>query len=267
MSKNFEDIYEIDNYLTDIKKGDVIYVISDLSELATIFAREKNKFSMCRFVESLQNMIGKDGTLLFPTFNWNFREGKPYDYLLSKSQMGVLSQYVLGRSDFVRTLHPIHSFAVWGKYRKELTEMNPKNSFGKGTIFEFMYKKKAKALVIGLNSMEGMTFIHHMEKMVGVPYREEISYTGEYIDAKRNSLQKTYTMYTLKRDYEPEKINRFKNFSNITEQLNVSKNIKIEGASFSIVDIDALYSLLKIEFTLNDSRNLYHYKKLRDEEL
>lgn len=262
---NIEDIYNMSKYLKNIHQGDILYVISDISRLILSFAREKKRFSMETFVDNLQKLVGREGTLIFPTFNWSFRNGVPYDYVESKSQMGVLSQYVLEREDFTRTLHPIHSFAVWGKYQKYLTQIDPSNSFGENTVFDFMYKKKAKALAIDINSMEGMTFIHHVEKMVGVPFRYDKKYVGEYIDAHRNKKIKQYTMYALNGKYAAQKINRFRDFSKLTDAFGITKNIEIGNNVFSIVDLYYLYELLKIEILSNDLKNLYKYEHYDEE--
>ena len=40
-----------------------------------------------------------------------------------------------------------------------------------------------------------MTFHHHVEEMMSVPYRYMKNFTGDYIDLDGNKLEKTYSIY------------------------------------------------------------------------
>ena len=66
-------------------------------------------FNLDDFINSLIKTIGKSGTLIFYSFNWNFFEGKVFDYNKSKSFSGSLSNAALKRKDFLIFLKLINT--------------------------------------------------------------------------------------------------------------------------------------------------------------
>ena len=55
------------------------------------------------FIDLLIKTIGKNGTLIFYSFNWNFFEGKIFDYKQTKSFSGAFSNAALKRKEFKRS--------------------------------------------------------------------------------------------------------------------------------------------------------------------
>lgn len=106
---------EIAGELSRIQKGDVVYVVSDILELAKNARENGERFDRDVFLDSLKEAVGENGTLLIPTFNWDFCRGIPFDYVKTPGKTGALGNAALKRSDFKRTRHPIYSFAVWEK--------------------------------------------------------------------------------------------------------------------------------------------------------
>ena len=63
-----------------IKKGDKLLVSSNIVKII-INAKKKNIiFNPNSIIDVLKNKVGKNGTLLFPTFNWDFCKGVIFDY-------------------------------------------------------------------------------------------------------------------------------------------------------------------------------------------
>lgn len=54
------------------------------------------------------------GTLLFPSFNFEFTESVPFDIKTTPSHMGALTEAARMHSQAIRTGHPIYSFAAIG---------------------------------------------------------------------------------------------------------------------------------------------------------
>lgn len=63
---------QIDN----INQGDLVYVISDVLELAKIARNNGEKFNASNFLSTLMHKVGEEGTVVVPTFNWDFAKGK-----------------------------------------------------------------------------------------------------------------------------------------------------------------------------------------------
>ena len=120
-----------------------------------------------------------------------------------------------------------------------------------------MYQKDAKALVIGLDAMDGLTFMHHVEQMVGVPYRFEKTFTADYIDKAGITEKKSYTMYV--RDLDMDAKENTKHFSQILEDLNVSHTQIFNQVPFRTVTLRDVFEIEKIDIIRNDCRNIYIY--------
>lgn len=248
--------------IDEIRKGDIVYVVSDVLALSIQCRERGERFDIQKFIDSILDKVGEEGTVLFPTFNWDFCKGKTFDYKKTVSKTGALGNAALKRQDIKRSKHPIYSFAVWGKYQEKLTSMDPADAFGPGTIFEFLHKNHAKALVVGLTTMEGLTFCHYVEQIVGVPYRYLKNFTADYVDAEGNCSAKTYSMYVRDLDMDPRHINGFLPLGKILEQLGVSKNYEFGGIPFHVVNLEAMFEVEKIDILCNDSRNMYVYNHL-----
>ena len=137
-------------YDTLIKKmqiyaGDAVYLASDLIRIIIYLKTKKKAFVPNDLVNSILKVIGKDGTLIIPSFNWDFCKGKPYDIINSRAQTGALANYILkNRADFSRTTHPIYSFLVYGRYKELLLSYNNTCGFDIDSPFNFFFEKKYK---------------------------------------------------------------------------------------------------------------------------
>ena len=268
MSNSLEtqDFVEYTEWLENqhwIKEGDCVYVVSDILDLAKAYLKRGQKLDLDKLTECLQKLVGETGTLLLPTFNWDFCKGVDFDYYKTPGRTGALPKAALKRKDFARTAHPIYSFAVWGKYKDELLQNNSIDSFGPGTIFEQMYNWNAKILVIGLTPLQSVTYVHHVEQMTGVPYRYHKEFTAGYTDADGVYEQRTYRMYVRDLDMDPQYANAFQAMSDIMQNQGLVKTGYYDGVPshlMMITDVDAVVSKDIIE---NDARSLYTYKHIK----
>lgn len=245
-----------------IKEGDIVYVISDILELTKKEREHKERFDRDAFIDTLKEMVGPKGTLLFPTFNWDFCKGVPFDYYKTPSKTGALTTAALKREDFKRTHHPLYSFAVWGKDAEKLVNLKNANSFGEGSVFDYMYQNKAKALVIGLHVLDGMTYVHHVEEMVGVPFRFTKYFTAPYTNEAGETYEYTASMYVRDLEMNALEIEQFKPLSDILEEEGVSKTWDYEGVPFHVIDLRTLDGYVRYDIKENDSRNLYEYNHI-----
>lgn len=244
--------------LKRIQNGDTIYLVSDILELVKKAKLNGEMFDRGAFLDSIMDVLGEEGTLMIPTFNWGFCRGVAFDYNHTRGTTGALGIYALTDDQYTRTKHPIYSFAVRGKHAKRLFALDPPNSFGKGSIFDFMHKSNAKALVIGLPPMRGLTFLHHAEQVVGVPFRYEKEFTADYIDKEGNTSKKTYSMYV--RDLEMDAVEHTAPFDDILIKLGVCQTEVINGIPFHVIELKEVMELLRMDITYNDCRNIYSYK-------
>ena len=64
----------------DIEQGDKILVNSSIVKLMIELKKNSKKFDANLVIDSLINKIGPSGTLMFPTFNWDYCKGEDFDY-------------------------------------------------------------------------------------------------------------------------------------------------------------------------------------------
>ena len=243
-----------------LEKGDCVYVVSDMLDLAKVYREQGERLEMDAMIDDLQGLVGKEGTLLFPTFNWDFCKGIGFDYYKTPVKTGALSKAALKRQDFDRTAHPLYSFAVWGAYKEELMSDRSVDAFGPGTIFERMNLWNAKVLAIGLSPLEGVTYVHHVEQMVGVPYRYHKNFTADYTDADGVCESRTYRMYVRDLDIDPREIDGFAPLAAKMQQEGTVLT-KYYGTVpchlMRIVDVDAA---ARRDILENDARNMYEFR-------
>ncbi len=172
---------------------------SDIVGLMYVCRDNKEQFNPNIFIDSIIEKIGEKGTLLFPTYNWDYCEGKSFDYLNTISKTGSLSNVALKRKDFIRTKHPIYSHAVWGFDSKYLYSLNNKSAFGPDSVFAYLHNNKAKQLFIGVKESfwygNAYSSIHYIEEKVEVDYRYIKFFSAPYINETGIKKDSTYSMY------------------------------------------------------------------------
>ncbi len=193
-----------------IGTGDMVYVASDVT-LLLVEARKKYQVKTAsqrdtflnEFVDTLQNVVGIDGTLLFPVFTWSFCRGKGFDIKTTQGEVGAFNNWVLNnRADFSRTHHPIYSFMVWGGGVEDLRALNNVDAFGIDSPFAYFHQHGAKMLLLNVPLQRGFTFMHYVEEATMVPYRYMKNFRGMYKDDYGCESERSYTMYVRDLDIE-----------------------------------------------------------------
>jgi aminoglycoside 3-N-acetyltransferase len=125
-------------------KDDVVLVHADATPAMYLGGYEWWK-DACELLKScLLNVLGDSGTLIVPTFNWDFCNGNPYSHSKTISRCGMFSNNILFDPRSIRSFHPIYSFAGIGLSMKSLAQNVSKSSFGEGSIFERLHRINAK---------------------------------------------------------------------------------------------------------------------------
>lgn len=146
-------------------------------------------------IDALSEAVGKDGTLVMPTFNFDFGKGVPYDRKNTPSKMGAIGELTRINPHATRIHHPMYSFAVLGKLAPELSLLKNVSAYGTDSLFGELYRRRGKILILGLSYNNSMTFFHHVEEMTGCNYRYMKSFTGDIIYEDGTTKKETYTMF------------------------------------------------------------------------
>ena len=240
-----------------LNEGDVVFISSDVTDLFATCLKNGEKFDFNVFIDEILKVVGETGTVIFPTYNWDFCHNVAFNYKKTRSKTGCLGDIALKRDDFKRTRHPIYSFAVAGKDQDLLCNMNNKTSFGADSPFAYFEKVRAKNVIIDVPYNSCYTFIHYVEQKVGTAYRYEKTFTSEYIDEDGNSTIKSYSMYV--RDLDMKVVNDMTEMGVIFEENGISKKLVINGIDFWVVDMASTVPLIENDIRNNRSRKLCKY--------
>ncbi|MEE2000425.1 AAC(3) family N-acetyltransferase [Alkalimonas sp. MEB108] len=154
-----------------VAQGDTIFLHSSLKSLGYVTG------GPAAVIAALQNAVGIQGNILLPAYylpggtieNTCKLSDYCFDLRIHGTNMGRLPETFLATKGVMRSLHPTHSVAAWGKDAKFLTEAHHKATsvFGKGSPWQrFSALPKAKVLGLGI-SMGPVTFYHLLEDTLG----------------------------------------------------------------------------------------------------
>ena len=171
-----------------VQRGETIKVYSRLFSLGVPSGVESVAQIPDLYLRAIQEVIGKEGPLVVPTYTTSFgRFGKPFVLESSPSEMGKFSEYVRTRPGVLRSLHPIHSMAALGPKAAALTADHPRWNVGHDTLWERLRKEKARIVTVGLPPRQCMSVVHHIESLACAPYvyhkilRGEVMAGGERV--------------------------------------------------------------------------------------
>ena len=86
--------------------------------------------------------------------------------------MGVFAEHVRQREGARRSWCPLHSHAAEGPVAARLPRALASASFGPGSDFELFRAAGFRLLTLGCPFLKGASYVHHVEAVAGVPYRE-----------------------------------------------------------------------------------------------
>lgn len=246
-----------------LKEGDRIWLSSELIKYVLKFKKKSLSFDGSKLIDAFQKAIGKNGTLLIPTFSFEFSNNGFYDIKNTKGTTGALGNIALQRDDFQRTKHPMHSFAVWGKDRELLTSLNNRHAFGVDSPFGYCIGKHVKQVILGTDYVHAMTFVHYAEASCNVPYRFAKSFTGTYVDENGKEEVRTYDYAARKLEIRPEET--FNKMGEILEREGTSKMIIIDGITNYVIDLAKSYPLICRDIIENQCGSIYDFNIPRKE--
>ena len=174
--KNLNQKLEILFNNLKIKKNDNIVIHSNFAGLLQFEKKPEKAFNI--FYKKLVSKIGKKGSIVIPTYNYQFTKLKYFNYFKSPSEVGVLSNYFLKKFPNRRTVNPIFSHLLLGKSLKHLIKKIDYEIFGKKSIFSFFEKKNFKIFCFCC-SPSNITYLHYLEKKNNVQYRFDKTFDGK----------------------------------------------------------------------------------------
>ncbi len=247
----FEKLVEGFRHL-GVKEGDTLLVHSSYKSFGEVDGGPQT------VMRALEAALGVEGTLVMPTFNFDFNKGVPWDVRTTSSRMGVLTELVRKDPRAKRVFHPFYSFAILGKHAGMLGSLRYKSAYERNSVFGKLRDLDGKIMVIGLSYTNSMTFFHHIEQMEGVDYRFLKQFTGEVTDWDGTTKVDTFEM--LVRDIDQGVITEVDPMGALMEKAGVIKSAKIGEADVKLMKANEVYEFTAREMK-RDPHLLYYIKK------
>ena len=178
-----------------LNKNDVVMLHSNIGPLFKFLKKQKYNFEVKDIAECIMEYFSSNGTLIIPTFNFEFCKGKSFSLKNTPSKMGVLSEEIRNLNKFNRTSHPVYSFVVIGNFQKNFIQIDNFEAFSKESPFGLMLGIGTKIVAWNLPDQNSMTFYHFIERENGVDYRFDKIFNGKYVDKKKEIKKKKYSVF------------------------------------------------------------------------
>ncbi len=177
MKYNYRDIKNTYKEI-GISKGMTVSLKTDLRFLGPYDSNSQNDLLEAHF-NAISDLIDLSvGTIVVSTATFSLcNTDNVFDILNTPSEMGSLTEYVRTRPGSVRSFHPFTSYAAIGKNANYICENTGRHSVGPNSPKARLLELDAQYLSIGLPPSRVTMVIHHIEKLMGVPYR----YVKEFI--------------------------------------------------------------------------------------
>ena len=177
-----------------LREGDTFLLHANIRRLLFEFKKKKIALDINIIIDSFLNVIGKNGTLLMPLFNFDFTTEKFFSLNKTISKMGSLSENFRINYNVLRTRHPVYSFGVLGKNVKKF-DINNFSAYGEDSPFDILRKLNGKIGVLDISEENSMTFYHHIEEMNNVNWRYHKIFKGIYEEIDGKISEKKYSIF------------------------------------------------------------------------
>jgi aminoglycoside 3-N-acetyltransferase len=172
--------YDIKNAYEKIgmSKGMTVLIKTDLRFLGPYESNSQNDLLAAHFNVLVDLVDLSVGTIVVSTASFSLcNTDNVFDILNTPSEMGSLTEYVRTRPGSVRSFHPFASYAAIGKNANYICENTGRINTGPNSPQARLLELDAQYLCVGVSPSRSSSVIHHIEQLMGVPYR----YTKEFI--------------------------------------------------------------------------------------
>ena len=205
--------------------GDTVLVHASMKALKTVRSPEE-------IIEDIQQVLGEEGTLLFPALTYDNvnREQPVFDSQATEPCVGLLARTFWKMPDVERSVHPTHSVCARGRLAHTLTVGHAMDDTAVGPHSPFMLLPVygGKLLFIG-DVLHACTMMHGVEDLVMPPYIRRMKATFTVNGQERD--------YTVNDDYGWG--SEFQRIGDLLEEPDIRRGPLGEGPA-TLIDARAL---------------------------
>lgn len=134
--------------------------------------------------------------LLIPTFTYSFCNHEDYNVKTSPTSMGAFNEHLRKQDGRYRTMDPLLSISVPLELKERFLGLS-EHSLGENSGLDRLHHMDGvKFLFLGARLGGCFTYVHYVEKMLEVPYRFDMPFTGNIIDESGCQTEVTQYMHT-----------------------------------------------------------------------
>ncbi len=189
-----------------------------------------------------------EGLFMTPTHTWAqmSKEYNLFDPETEPACVGIIPNIFMKREGVLRSLHPTHSIAAYGKDAAEYIkgEENCSTPCTIGGCWNRLYESNAKILLLGVTHIRN-TYIHAVEEMLDVPERLTAEQTHFQVKMPDGSLKEV----PLYRHYNRKITSISSTFDKLREAFvwhGAAKDVKFGGADCILCDAKKIYDVTKM---------------------
>lgn len=202
-----------------ITKGNNIFIHSNIGFFGRLEDADNPDDFYRIFKDAIFSIIGKEGTLVVPTFSYSYCWNRVFDKMNTPGICGFLSEKVRMDPEAIRSDDANFSIAALGKNARYFTEIIPPHSFEENSFWGRFLKENG--IICNFNFDSGSTFLHYVEKSLNVDYRYDKKFTGKTItDGK--VTESFFYHYVCDHD-KPQDMPNFEKFDRLAKQQGISK--------------------------------------------
>jgi len=219
----------------DAHKADVLYIHTALNFGVPGDLRKKELLEAIYItLKALQV-----DTIMFPTYTFSFCNGVGFNVQNSKTQMGILNDFIRQKEEAIRSVDPLMSNVLIGKHTELVTKIE-KCPVGENSTFDLLHKAhlKIKFLFLGPRIGDCFTFMHYIEERENVPYRYRRTFTGEITDDDKVYTD-SYELFVRYSNVFPGPGSYI--YENILLEKGIAKRKRIGDSAITIVEEQPAY--------------------------
>lgn len=169
-------------------KGIIIF-----SELYDSFLKHGKNKTLNQVDLYIDELLKKNYTLLFPTFNLQFPKTKKTNYSVKNITESYLNKYIVKNYIIKRTKKPMYNFAIIGPGSNKILKLKQSTAWGENSVLGYAVRNNFSAIGININyKIFNFLVLHYCEEKFKVPYRFFKKFTGINTRTGKKVFEKMY---------------------------------------------------------------------------
>jgi aminoglycoside 3-N-acetyltransferase len=224
--------------------GDVVMLHSSLSKIGYV------EHGAHTVIDAFLECIGIDGTLAMPAFpnvgfNYDYLITNPvFNYHLTPSKMGIITEVFRNKSNVLRSLHPTDSVCALGKHAEYLVKdhFNQLTPYNSHSPFYRLCELNAKIVLLGVD-LNSLTNFHTSEDAIP-NFQIPVYHQSEFLAGVEDENGFMKTMLTKVHNPEWSKKRKCNDFKVHFEKAGFLKHFKIGNANCMLIDANRMHHWL-----------------------